>query len=209
MLSHPPSSPFDWARGAARLRGTRRPGRSAGLKGRWGPPGSRAGGFGERPPDCDRWRVSDPCNSAISQAHAKHAERRGWGGTFRRDRTPGRLVARTAACLHRSGRLRRVLDLGRVRWPQLPVRTIPVAVLLAIYQAAVVAVLRRASGAGRAARLPPDLLLLSQSLLPRGLPEPAGLLRFGVARSLHGRDRDHPALVARPAPLVPLPVDRR
>src|SRR5687767_10996961 len=83
--------------------------------------------------------------------------------------------------------------------------TISVSVLFPAHQAKLVALVASAPDPWWSTRLPRDLLLLPQGLLPRFLSRSAGLRgRRGPLASLSRRDRI-PTYSAKPASLLPLP----
>src|SRR3989454_4211004 len=138
---------------------------------------------------------------------------------LRRDRPARCLVAATRCCVPRPRRVRRVFVVGRVPGESLPLRAVPVAVLLAggvrrdgpqlvrpraALVAGVAAVVSRVPYSLGAGRLPAYLLLLPRRLLQSLLGRPPQLHRRRAARPLPRR-----ALVSadppKRAPLFPLP----
>src|SRR6266705_203510 len=143
------------------------------------------------------------------------ADRRGAGTGRGAHPAQGCLVDPTAGHGGGAGRLRRLRHLGRLHRPRLLRRPLPVPVLLALpdrqLRARDLAAHRRlveaVAGPARPAvpaRLPADLLLLPQGLLPLVLVGAAGVRGAGRPRALHRRD-PLPAHPPERPPLLLLP----
>src|SRR5262249_55479417 len=143
-------------------------------------------------------------------------------GDTRKDAADGPLVGSAGGHRVRPDRVYRLFDLGRVPKRQLLHITVPLPVLFALpgHQVrgrpgrlhhntsadgwvirAMVDNLAGDHRTGRAARLPPDLLLLPQSLLPLALAGPGRVRGPGTPQPLHWRD-PVPPHCAKCAPLV-------